>query len=269
MNRALLLAAVSLSVPLTGRFCRPARAEEFPAPVSAAAASPGFEENEIGALCRQLGDADFLLREQATRQLLAGGPGVIDQVAAAAETDGLEVVIRSLAILKELYQRPEEPTKAAARTALERLAASRHRSAARRAAAILSPPEAYNPAAQRLLLRANVPRGAMDVRVIQAGNFGGANGGGIRVRTVNNNGNVTINAEENGRKVLITHRHEEQIVVVVTAPPAAGEPEGKTTEFRAKDVAELKEKHPEAHRLYEQYGGGAGRVLGGGFGLPK
>ncbi len=269
MNRALLLAAVSLIVPVWGGLPSPACADEAGEHASASADSGPLTEVEIAALCQQLGDADFSLREQATKELLAGGPAVIDQVAAAAETDGLEVVMRCLLILRELYGRPDEPTKESARAALETLSASQHRSAARRAAEILHPPEPLSPAAQRMFLRANVLRGPPAARVFPGGNPGGAIGVGIRVRTLIHNGHVTINVEENGRKVLITHHNEENIVVVVTEPPGAGQKEAKTTESRAKDLAELKEKHPDAHRLFEQYGGGARRLLGGGFGLPR
>jgi hypothetical protein len=262
MARALLLASISLVIPLwlAGSSCT--RADDASAGV-AQEPLPQSGDEEIARLCRQLGDADFWIREQATRQLLAGGNAVIDPVAAAAESDSLETVMRCLIVLRALYQRPEEPTKEAARAALERLSSSRQRSVARRANEILNPPEPYSPAAQRLLLRANAGAGAMGVRVFQAANPGALPAGGIRIRTTSVNGNVTITAEEDGRRVVITHQNEENIVVIVTEPPAAGEKEGKSTESRAKDLAELKEKHPEAHRLFERYGGGIRRVLGG------
>ena len=264
MARTLLLAAI-VGMAFAAAPPSPARGDESPGP--AASALPG--DDEIAALCRQLGDPDFFLRERATKQLISGGRAVIDEVAAAAETDVLEIVMRCLLVLRELYQRPEGTTKEAARAALEKLSAGRHRAAARRADEILHPPEPFSPAAQRLLLRANFPGGARGVRVLQAANPAGPVGAGIRIRTMNVNGNVTVNAEEGGREVRITHRNEEDIVVSVTEPPAAGEKEGKTTESRAKDLAELKDKHPEAYRLYERYGGGARRLLGGGFDLPK
>ena len=262
MARALLLEAVSLVIPLWIGGFADARADD--ASVETAEASGALSEDvEIARLCRQLGDADFLIREQATKQLLAGGNAVIGPVADAAESDSLETVMRCLLVLRALYLCPEEPTREAARAALERLSSSRQRSAARRASEILNPPEPYSPAAQRLLLRANANRAAMGIRVFQAANPGALPAGGIRVRTTNRNGDVSVLAEEDGRKVVITHQNEENIVVIVTEPPAAGEKEGKSSEYRAKDLAELKEKHPEAHRLFERYGGGIRRVLGG------
>src|SRR5262249_7722215 len=142
MIRALLLAIAATSIASAFSVTISiARAEDAPAASQSAPlpAAP-LSDSRIDELCEKLGDADFSCREQATKELLSGGTAVIDSVAAAAESDSLEVVIRSLAILKELYQRPDEQTRGAAAAALQKLSASRRRSTARRAAEILNPP---------------------------------------------------------------------------------------------------------------------------------
>ncbi len=249
-----LALALALPVP-SGRASADEPSPPPPAMPSAASLSP----DEIAALCGRLGVSDYAVREEATRQLIAEGKPVIDEVAATADAENLEVAMRCLRILKELYERPDEPTKLAARSALERLAASKRRSAARRAANVLNPPEVVLPRGrQGKLFRVNgQPRmGVVNAARVQVV------GGGSRLQITNQNGNVTIDAEEGGRKVTITHRQEENIVIVVREPPAAGANEGKTVEYRAKDTAELKNKHPEAHQLFERYNSALPRAGG-------
>jgi len=242
-----------------------APAEETPPSATVPASPTSLSADDISALCGRLGATDFTVREQATKQLIAGGRDVIEKVAAAAEVDNLEVAMRCLRILKELFQRPDEPTKAAAQSALQKLSASRNRSAARRAGDILNPPEVALPQGRQIMLR----QMNVQVRVAAVNAARVEVAGGSRLQITNNNGNIMIDAEEGGRKVTITHQNEENIVVRVAEPPAAGEKEGKLTECKAKNLAELKEKHPEAHHLFERYSGaGALRRAGGGVPAP-
>jgi len=227
------------------------------------AAAATYSDARIDELCGRLGAADFNTREMATKELLAGGSAVIDKVAAAAETDSLEVVIRCLAILKELYQKPDEQTRVAAAAALQKLSASRRRSTARRAAEVLNPPEIASATSRQIQLRRlNAPGGAAAVRMFQVGNVVAAGNGVMSVRITNNNGSVRVTAVEKGRTVVITHQNETNITVCVTHQPSAGELAGKTSVHPARNPAELKEKHPEAYKLYEQYCGGTQRVAG-------
>ena len=83
-----------------------------PRPRSTTAA---LTDDQVAALCRQLDAPDFAAREQATKRLSAAGRAVIDKVTVAAETDNLEVAVRSLIILKDLGQRPDQPVREAAR----------------------------------------------------------------------------------------------------------------------------------------------------------
>lgn len=96
---------------------------------------------EIAELCRQLGAADFDVRERACRQLVAGGKSVVEKVVVAAESESLEVVARSVGVLKALYVGPDAQAREAALAALQKLSESSNRSVARRAAVVLNPPE--------------------------------------------------------------------------------------------------------------------------------
>jgi len=265
MVRALWLFAVAAIGSASSLAVSPVRAEEPAAVELPALVTPGrLARGRIDELCSLLGAADFSSRELATKELLAGGGAVIDRVTAtAAETDSLEVVIRCLTILKELYQRPDEQLRASVAAALQKLSASPHRSTARRAAEILNPPDIANAMSRQFQLRRiNGPGGAAGVRVFQAGNIVARGNGVTSIRATNDNGSVRVNAVEAGRTVVITHQNETNIIVCITLPPGAGENTGKTTVHSARNLAELKEKHPEAYRLYEQYCSGMRRLAG-------
>lgn len=104
------------------------------------------------------------------------------------------------------------------------------------------------------LYRRHVVRGegANGIVAAQALAFGGQN---AQVQVTNVNGERTIKATENGRRVEITDRDGKDITVRVT-----GKVDGKdeTREYKAAGPDELKQKHPDAAKLYEQYANGAG-----------
>ncbi len=207
---------------------------------------------QIALFCEQLGAADFDVREEAMKKLIAKGKTGIDQVAAAAEAGSLEVAMRAIKILADFFRQPDAAATAAAGTALAKLSESKNRSVARRANNIIRPPDSAATQRQQVLIGRANRRVVGGIAVNVVGNQIVA-GGGMRVNTTNNNGDVTIDAEEDGRKVVITHRNAQNIVVRVTEAPAAGEKTGKTTEYKAKDLDELKAKHPEAHSLFEKH----------------
>src|SRR5262245_9098141 len=201
---------------------------------------------EIEALIRQLDDADFEVREAATKKLTAAGKVAIEPVAQAADTDNLEIATRAIGVLKELAGSPAEATRAAAVSALKQLSQSKTASVARRAAAALAPSRREFDARRGL-----IPRG-VNVQVVR--------GGRVQVQVSNVNGQTEVNVDEDDKKIRITHEGGKDIVVEVTEPPDEGaKGKGpKTTQFKAADADELKKKHPEAHRLFEKYGSGGG-----------
>jgi hypothetical protein len=98
---------------------------------------------------------------------------------------------------------------------------------------------------------------------IQVGNAGG---NVSRVMGKELNGVKEIEAEENGRKVKIVDDPANGLKVEVTEKNKDGKEE--TKKYEAKDAAEMKAKHPEAHRLYEEYSSRVGRVRIQQLGIP-
>jgi hypothetical protein len=218
-----------------------ALADEQAAPPKPAA---NLTEAQVDKLIEQLDDAEFDLRESATRQLIAAGESVVDKVAAAAEGDNLERATRSIAVLKGLFESGNEEAKASAGIALKRLCDSKKPSVARRASAIIKPPEPEGNL---------VPGVRVDVRGLGINVVPGRR---VQMQMANQNGRVEVNVEEDNRKVRITHTNGKEIVVRVTEPPGKGAKGGKTSEYKARDLDELKKKHPEIAPLYEKYSSG-------------
>ena len=53
--------------------------------------------------------------------------------------------------------------------------------------------------------------------------------------------------------MTITHRQEENIVIVVRDLRPPGQTRARPSNTGPKDAAELKDKHPAAHQLFERY----------------
>ena len=219
-----------------------AEPEEQPA---AAQVSPSPSPGEIAALVEQLDSDKFAQRQAASEKLSAIGKPAIGALAEAATGESLEVTVRSLEILKGLLESPDEPTKEAAKSALEQVAKSDRPSAARRAEDALKVLEQQqHPAGM------NVP-GGIQIAVAAAG-------GGRRVSVKNVNGVKEIEADEGDRKVKIVDDPKQGIKMEVTTKK-----NGKdvTEKYEAKNADELKKKHPQAYELYKQYGQNQGGVV--------
>jgi hypothetical protein len=80
----------------------------------------------------------------------------------------------------------------------------------------------------------------------------------IQIQAQNFNGKREVNVVEKGRKIQITDTNKKDIVVRVTETVGGKE---KTTESKAKGVAELKKKHPEAAKLFEKYANQQNNVI--------
>ena len=88
---------------------------------------------QIHTWVEQLGSERFSSRDQATRSLIDSGAAAIEPLLEGLSTQGLEVTIRGIYVLQHLAAGGDEATEAAARTALEKLAAPRITSAAQHA----------------------------------------------------------------------------------------------------------------------------------------
>lgn len=215
-----------------------AEAGEKPAAIQA---SPG----EIAALVEQLDSDKFAQRQAASEKLSAIGKPAIPALAEAAAGESLEVTVRSLEILKGLLESPDEPTKEAAKSALEQVAKSDRPSAARRAEDALKTLEQ-----RQRPVGMNVP-GGIQIAVAAAA-------GGRRVSVKNVNGVKEIEADEGDRKVKIVDDPKQGIKMEVTTKK-----NGKdvTEKYEAKNADELKKKHAKAYEIYKQYSQNQGGVV--------
>jgi hypothetical protein len=192
---------------------------------------------EIDKLMEQLDSNRFNERQAAQQKLAEIGKAAFPALEKGTQNVSREVAVRSLDILKGQFQGGDEGTKAAAKEVLERLSKNNDATLAKRAGEILDPPK---PAAQ-------VPPGIVPGRIQIVG---GAGGNFKKVSIKDVNGVKEIEAEENGKKVKINDDPAKGIKLEVTETKDGKE---TTQKYEAKDAAELKTKHPEAHKLYEEY----------------
>ena len=104
-----------------------------PAQPPADPAAPAASGEQIAAWVRDLGDPQYVVRDAATRELIAAGAVSIGPVGAALSGSGLEVTTRGIFVLQQLALADDRSTEQAARAAIERVARLRITAAARRA----------------------------------------------------------------------------------------------------------------------------------------
>jgi tetratricopeptide (TPR) repeat protein len=196
---------------------------------------------DFDALIKQLDADEFGDRQVASEKLTEAGVAAIDALKQAAEGDSREAARRAIEILTKHLGGNAEELKAAAKQALEKIAANeqRHPIAARLAKAALNP----KPDAQQLPGIQLVP-GQIQIQVQAIA------GGGRRVRTKIVNGVKEIEAEEDGQKVKIVDDPNNGIKLEITEKKDGKE---TTRKIEAKDAEDLKKQDPEAHKIYEKY----------------
>jgi hypothetical protein len=201
---------------------------------------------ECDALIRRLDANEFSQRQDASDKLAQLGSAAFPSLEQAAKSDSREVSQRSLEILKKHYQSADTPTKQAAKQSLERLAQGMGSRAGRLAEEILNPPPPLQYAPQ-VVVRPRVNRvAAANIRMnIAPGGFT------RRMHVRNNNGVKEIELQENGKKVKIVDDPKQGIQVEVTEKKDGKE---TTQKYAAKDAEELKQKHPDAHKIYDEIG---------------
>lgn len=243
---------------------------EEPAPTAQVKApAPTATTAEIADLVKQLDADDFKARQLAAEKLSALGKPAIPALIDAAQSSQLELMSQALGILRGFYQDNNAELKAAAKEALEKVAAGTNPNAAQRAKDLLAPQKDAGSDPNRGNIIAGNGQGQIIIN--GAGGIGriqiqgmpiqiGA-GGGARVfsKSISNKDGVkTTKVKQDGLEVEITEGKEE-ITVKKTE-------NGKTEEFKAKDAEELKKKHPAGHELFEKHAGdknnGAGAAIG-------
>jgi hypothetical protein len=215
----------------------------------ASATADGLPTAEIERSVAELDANQFGTRQAAAERLAEMGQGAFPALQKAAHSDSREVSARSIEILKQHLEGGDNPTKAAAKEALETIAQSGEGAIARRASEALLPP-----APLRIAMPVPVPMQRIAAAQIQIRlNQRNIRGGNVRrISTRIANGVREVNAEENGRKTKIVESQANGIEIEVTETKNGKE---TTQKYQARDVADLKTKHPDAHKIYEQYGG--------------
>jgi len=244
----LLAAAVVLAFSLTGDFY--SQADDSPAENSQTVEA----DVNPAALSRQLDHQQLSVREEASRALESLGVGAVEALSRVAERGSPEARRRAFEILEKFRQADEAALRDAAGKALEKIAAGNNAEAAEKASQLLSPEassadDARYPSLQRLPLRDEnllPPHLRLPAELFE--------GVGATLRTTTRvNGRVETTVKEDGRTVKIVEEPNSGITIEVTEPNQAGEEAAEAKKYTARDVAKLKENHPEAHRLYEQY----------------
>jgi hypothetical protein len=215
-------------------------------------ATPDFE-----ALIQQLDANQFSERQAASEELSRAGSAAFPALEKAAQSESREASERAVDILETHLAGDDTETKQAARESLQRLADDPSSRAGRLADQVLNPPPSSMRTLRGGVIRpavrvagANIRVNAVPARFVK------------RVQVSNNNGVKEIQVEENGRKVKIIDDPKEGIELEVTEKKDGKE---ATEKFKAKDAAELKQKHPEAHKIYDEFkqNGGVQIQVGG------
>jgi len=204
-------------------------------------------EAEIAGWVGDLGSNSFPTRRTATRQLLKSGSQAVAPVASAAETDDLELASRCIDILKALYQSGNAAANDIAEDALKQLSKSQRASVAQRATDAVKKPVSTVPNVGLRRVQIQIRIGRLRNRPIRVAPAGGIQIGGIFQRE--------FKVEENGKKISIKELMGREVVVTVTEKVDGKE---KTTVYKARNSAELKQQHPEAYKLYLKHMRGAG-----------
>jgi len=195
----------------------------------------------------QLDSNRFAERNEASRQLEQAGKEAFPALTEAALGDSREATLRAIEILRRHSLEGDESSKAGAKQALQKIAASGHAAAARRAKDALTPPKPDAVNAPLGPIIQGWPIGGQQIQLqIQMNAVGGNQQRRIQI----NNGVRQIEVTETDLKVKITEEPAGGVQLEVTRKKDGKE---STEKYSAKSRDELKKKQPEAYRLYDKY----------------
>lgn len=198
----------------------------------------------VGVEIRKLDHPQFAEREAASETLEKMGAPAVEMLTRVAKRGSAEASRRAMSVLEKLAHGADQVASQAAQTALGKIVSDAPAHIAERAKQVLAD-----------LAELAEPRKLP----------GGADGPRMQFPLLGQLGSRKIMVQANGRMINIVDGRN-GISVEVTERPAEGE-ETKTTKYQAADLAELKAKHPEAAKIYEEFAGeqadGAGRLQGG------
>ena len=234
--------------------------------VLATAASAETLEAAIPQWVQQLDADEYSRRKEAAARLAEAGIAALPALRDAARNADREVSARALEIIKRHFGGGDARLKQAAKTTLEELAKSDEKRVAAAAQQILQPAVGMpvrGPvnAAQVALAAAraraqmnrqpNLPRIAIQRAAIPPLPINARPVNGAQVVTVTQgNGERRMNVREPNRRVQIIVDVRGAIEVEVTTTK---EGKAETKWVSAKDEAELKQKHPDEHKVFEEF----------------
>lgn len=223
---------------------------------------------DIATLIKQLDADEYNERQTASRKLADAGESALPALEKAAASDSREMSMRAFDILKGHFDKGTPAVKDAARQSLERISKGDLGAASRRAAEALTPPMANTPNNPNGNVRglpfapaAGGIRIAGGARVVVAA---GAVGGGVETKIKVENGVKTTEVKDKDRQVKIVDDPDKGLQLEVTETKDGKE---TTQKYEAKNADELKTKHAEAHKIYEQYSQKGAEIKIGGFGF--
>lgn len=198
-------------------------------------------EAQITQWIAELDSQRFRVRETATENLTRAGAPFARLIIEAAANDSIEVSARAMRVLKAWHESDDSALHELGREGLEELAKSDKESVADRAREIIA--EAPQPRPEGL---PGIPGfGDGQIQIL------GGLGGNVKIsQRSDGNGNRTTDITRDGTNVKIEESPQTGIKVTITEPVDGKD---KSTTYEAKDAKELKEKHPDAYRWFEQY----------------
>ncbi len=135
--KGMLLTAVCILLP--GTPLPAAQDPEPPAlPVTQKAPAPVVSAARLKELVADLDSSEYAARQAASRELATCGRAAVAPLVEAARTGSLEVAIRAIRVLEEIYVNGDETTIDEAEAALDTLAESGNKSIAGRARTVLT-----------------------------------------------------------------------------------------------------------------------------------
>jgi len=198
------------------------------------------------ALVQQLKSSEYQQRNRATKKLIAAGKVAVKPVAAAAQTDDLELGSRCVNILQHLYKHGDETTTTAAEAELKQLKESKHPRIAEWAADALRKPEPQRTANNGGGIIINGNGNGIRIRIVA----GAKRAGAVRIRP---RFQREVNTTDKGRKIHIKETFGaggRTITMTITEKVNGKE---KVTQYKANGLAELKKKSKEAFELYQKH----------------
>lgn len=233
---------------------------------AAPAAKPAAvaDDKQIADLLKQLDAEEFDARQKASKDLAELGEKAVSALEKATASDSSEVSMRSFDILRGHFEKGTAGVKDSAKQALERIAKADQGPASKRAGEILNPPApSVTPVRPGLGRAFPVPAGGIRIAGARVVIAGAAAGGGVETKIKIEDGVKTTEVKDKDRQVKIVDDEGKSLTLEVTETKDGKE---TTQKYEAKNAEDLKAKHAEAFKIYEQYAAKGGEFKIGGIG---